>query len=165
MTSLTVQESSNGKGVFALQKFHVGEVILQCRGQRLDRSEIVVGSYIHQHSLQIGEDTFLSPSGGIDDYVNHSCNPNSGYQILNEKVYLIAIRDVEAGEEIHYDYSTYMTKDSFEMKCHCGSVNCRGSVKNFTDLPAGLQKQYVHMGVVPEYISKNLKSTSSIQIF
>ncbi len=55
------------------------------------------------------------------DYGNHSCDPNTDRG-------LVALRDIEAGEELTNDYAQFSTKD-WEMECNCGSKNCKGIVK------------------------------------
>ena len=55
------------------------------------------------------------------DYGNHSCDPNMGKG-------RVALRDIEAGEELTADYSKFSTKD-WEMKCSCGAKNCTGVVR------------------------------------
>ncbi|HZZ43123.1 MAG TPA: hypothetical protein VFE58_09305, partial [Tepidisphaeraceae bacterium] len=66
-------------------------------------------------------------------------------------VELVAIRDIEEGEELYFDYSTTMDEDDFEMVCRCGTKGCRGVVRDFKHLPGELKKRYVGLGVVPGY--------------
>jgi len=54
------------------------------------------------------------------NYGNHSCDPNL------DKDH-VALRDIEAGEELTIDYAQFSTKD-WEMKCHCAAKNCKGIV-------------------------------------
>jgi len=53
----------------------------------------------------------MGPSGGVDDFFNHSCDPNAGLQIDGQKVWLVAIKNITQGEEITWDYSTTMDED------------------------------------------------------
>ncbi len=56
-------------------------------------------------------------------YVNHNCTPNAmttGYG------FEVAIRDIQPGEEITDEYGLFNIIE--EMKCFCGSENCRGSI-------------------------------------
>lgn len=107
--------------------------------------------------MQIGENLYMGPSGNIDDFFNHSCNPNSGLKINGKKVFLIAIEDIKKDDEITWDYSTTMDEDDWEMDCNCDSKNCRGRIRDFKYLPSDIQKRYLDLGIVPEYISKNFK--------
>lgn len=59
-------------------------------------------------------------------YVNHSCAPNSTGLLEFDNI-SIALRDIEAGEEIVEDYYCYFGHfESFV--CKCGAPNCRGRV-------------------------------------
>jgi len=54
------------------------------------------------------------------DYGNHSCDPNMAKG-------LVALRDIDAGEELTVDYTQFSTKD-WEMKCNCEAKSCTGVV-------------------------------------
>lgn len=55
------------------------------------------------------------------DYGNHSCDPNTDKN-------RVALRDIDAGEELTADYAQFSAKD-WEMKCNCSAKNCRGIVR------------------------------------
>lgn len=101
----------------------------------------------------MNENTFVGPSGGLDDLINHSCSPNSGIKIHGKKAILIAIRNIKKNEEITCDYST-ITNDNWKMKCRCESKNCRKVIKKFKTLPKRLQNKYIKLGIVGNYILK-----------
>lgn len=60
-------------------------------------------------------------------FANHSCDPNSETDIIKKRIYIIALRDIQAGEEVTYDYSfdVGFYKDN---PCRCGSENCVGHI-------------------------------------
>ena len=154
MQSITTQETKHGKGVFALRPFSKGEVILQAKGPILDDDDFEDGSYEDCHCLQIGERTYIGSSGEIDDFVNHSCDPNAGYRVVGQQADLIAIRDIQVGEEITFDYSTSMHNDANEMDCQCGTSQCRKRIRDFQYLPKELKARYIDLGIVPDFIVK-----------
>ena len=45
----------------------------------------------------------------------------------NSRVWITAIRDIAAGEELVYDYHLY-DGDPNDAPCHCGSANCKGTM-------------------------------------
>ncbi len=94
----------------------------------------------------------MGPSGWIDDFVNHSCNPNAGLKIENRKATLVSIKNIKTGQEITWDYSTTMDEDDWEIDCTCGSKNCRKRITDFKYLPKEVRRKYVRIGVVPQYI-------------
>ncbi len=123
----------HGKGVFAQEAIVAGECVLVFSGALLHRTEVDFNDY----HLQVGEDVYIGPSGGADDYVNHSCEPNCGFQNGLE---LVAMRDIAAGEELTWDYSSAIDEAGFAgFPCSCGSIHCRGQVMSFRDLPAEVQ--------------------------
>jgi hypothetical protein len=60
-------------------------------------------------------------------YINHSCEPNCESVEKNGRVWIKAIKNIAAGEEITYDYCLY-DGDEDEAVCNCGAVNCRGTM-------------------------------------
>lgn len=76
-------------------------------------------------------ETTLDPESDPSWFFNHSCDPNCGYD-GDERI--VALRVVEQGEELVYDYAMTETQESrhMGMVCHCGSPQCRG-VLDFAD--------------------------------
>lgn len=164
MKRLILQECPNGRGVFAGERIFAGEEILTFLGPLIRRRDMpVIHSQDEDYYLQVGDNLFLGPSGEIDDYINHSCDPNSGVVIEGRTSKLVAIETIERGEEIRFDYSTTMYRPVLVMKCWCGSHNCRGKVVDFIYLPEEVQAKYIALGVVPEYITRRV-TRKSIQI-
>ena len=59
--------------------------------------------------------------------VNHSCEPNSEAIQDGKRVYLQALRDIEVGEEITFDYGFDI--DCYQdHPCRCGSDQCVGYI-------------------------------------
>ncbi|MHB8347142.1 MAG: SET domain-containing protein [Acidiferrobacterales bacterium] len=127
------QSGQHGKGAFASEPIREGEAIIVFGGRVLHRSEIDFDDY----HLQIGEALYLGPSGVADDYINHSCQPNSAFR---GGLTLFALRDIGTDEEVTWDYSTAIDEEDFAgFPCACGSVACRGLVRSFRHLPAEVQ--------------------------
>jgi hypothetical protein len=74
-------------------------------------------------ALQVDDDFFLvSTREGPADWVNHSCSPNAG---LRGQVVLVAMRHIDAGESICFDYAMTDSAPYDEFECGCGSPHCR----------------------------------------
>ena len=138
---LLIKPSNNGYGVFANKNFSAGEVICEFHGQLYSR-ETLPQPYdsVEDHYVQIGANLYMGPSGEVDDFFNHSCDPNAGLKITATKAVLVAIKDISLGQEITWDYSTTMDEDDWEMNCNCGSNNCRGKIRDFKYLPPEIQQ-------------------------
>ncbi|MGE5215010.1 MAG: SET domain-containing protein, partial [Nitrospirota bacterium] len=82
----------------------------------------------------------INPEVGGNDarWINHSCDPNCEAIEEDDRVFIYAIRDIRAGEELLYDYRleidepiTGASKKKFA--CHCGVANCRGTMLGFDE--------------------------------
>jgi len=120
--------AQHGRGVFAAAPIRAGEAIIQFTGAVLTRAEVREDDY----HLQIGDELYMGASGAADDYVNHSCDPNSGFR---DDLLLVARRDIAPDEEITWDYSTAIDEGNFAgFPCCCGAAHCRGRVQSFRHL-------------------------------
>lgn len=117
-----------GDTLFAIAPIAKGELIVVWGGVILTTEQLAqVPQFARDRAIQIEDDLHLC-SGMVDDLAdcaNHSCNPNAG---LRGQISLVAMRDIEAGEEICFDYATSDGHPDFYMECRCGQPNCRGAV-------------------------------------
>ena len=60
--------------------------------------------------------------------INHSCDPNCEVFGRGLKVWVYAMRDIKAGEELSYDYGFSFDKDFKNYPCKCKSKNCVGYI-------------------------------------
>lgn len=144
-----------GLGVYAKGTIRTGQSILRFRGPVITLAEALARP-VDGYPLQITRDTYLDLREP-EALVNHSCAPNAGLRGLT----LRALTEIPPGTEIFYDYSTTMDEDHWELPCACGSVRCRGVVRDFKYLPSGLQEEYLRLGVVQEFIASRLKALLS----
>ena len=66
-------------------------------------------------------------------FVNHACDPNCESVIEDRRVFIEALRAIEPGEELTYDYQIQRESDDPPdidaiFACCCGSERCRGSM-------------------------------------
>lgn len=54
--------------------------------------------------------------GNIGRYVNHACRPNCYSEIVGGRIWIRALRDIRAGEELTYDYCT---DGAAGIRCRC----------------------------------------------
>jgi uncharacterized protein len=149
LDTIRVQECELGRGLFAERPITAGEEIFRWDGAVQDLHDIVRrGPRDEANAIQIGPRTYIYPEGaGL--FINHSCTPNTG---LREDVIQVALRDIEPGEELRFDYSTSLSEARWTMDCQCGARLCRGRVGDFHELPAPLQHDYIGMGIVQRFI-------------
>jgi SET domain-containing protein len=121
----------HGQGVFTAESVGRGAPVLECTGRIVSLSEIKDG----MRAMQIGPDKYLVENPehpSLDDFLNHSCTPNLGF--LRGDLTLYALRDIEAGEELSFDYSATMNERGWSMECRCGSAKCRARIRSYGDL-------------------------------
>lgn len=148
LEDLYLKETPQGKGVFTSKELVVGTPILEFGGQLVSLQEIQNFCYV----LEIEAGIFLSASGEIDDFVNHSCEPNCGIIYQNKRPLLCALKQIAADEQLTFDYSLSIREDKTNFECSCGSKICRKKIGHFSDLPEELKERYRLLGLVPSWL-------------
>jgi SET domain-containing protein len=131
----------HGKGVFALQDIAEGETLIEYVGEVISWDE---AQERHPHDpndpnhtfyFHVNEDRVIDAlfGGNSSRWINHSCNPNCEADEDNDRIFIKAIRNIVAGEELNYDYGLiidepYTKKLKAEYPCWCGAKNCRGTL-------------------------------------
>jgi len=118
--------------------------------------------------LDKGEDDL----GPIENFVNHSCCPNSyveflyfddpdlGETVPHWTVRLVAIQPLSEGTEITFDYNcTEWDLESWDFHCECGTPSCVGAVKGFRHLP--LEEKEKRKPFLPSHILARFHETES----
>jgi SET domain-containing protein len=75
----------------------------------------------------IGDGSKVIDGHGTAMFLNHSCEPNCETDEQNGRIWILAIRDIEPGEELVYDYYLY-DGDEDDATCNCGAAACRKSM-------------------------------------
>jgi len=129
---LEIRETpQKGRGLFAGQRIRRGHLIIEMHGNRYSSADLPPELF----ATQIGPDLWLASDGSsLDDLINHSCEPNAGF-VTGEAI-LFALRDIEPGEEITWDYSTSIDEPGWRLKCLCRSSRCRQVVLPWRELSA-----------------------------
>lgn len=128
-----------GRGAFASQKIRKGTRIIEYTGERISNDE---ADARYDESQMRRHHTFLftltprtvvdgAVNGNESIYINHSCDPNCEAVIEDGRIWIEAVRTIQEGEELAYDYQYENTGDDEQerfYKCNCGAPNCRGSI-------------------------------------
>ncbi len=131
----------HGKGVFALQDLAEGETLIEYVGEIIswdeaqDRHPHDPNDPNHTFYFHVNEDKVIDAlhGGNSSRWINHSCDPNCEADEENDRIFIKALRNIKAGEELNYDYGLiidepYTKKLKAEYPCWCGSKNCRGTL-------------------------------------
>ncbi|MCU1264656.1 MAG: hypothetical protein JWM21_974 [Acidobacteria bacterium] len=140
-----VKESAiHGQGLFACEPIARGEMVCVKGGYIFDRRTLnSMPEWFRAAEVQIASDLFIGPlheheRAGSMIFSNHSCDPNIGVQ---GQIVFVALRDIEAGEELTHDWAT-TDDDDYEMECKCGAAACRKIVTGKDWQRPELQEKY-----------------------
>jgi len=129
-----------GYGIYATQNIRANELIF--KGEEMAQ-RVVTRTYVERYwnvkeketfrkyAYPLSKEVFLlwdnNPSGWAPQ--NHSCEPNTTYEGLN----VVALRNINKGEELTLNYATFLDENMEPFYCQCGSVNCCGLVTGITN--------------------------------
>jgi len=130
----------HGRGVFAARKIEAGERIIEYTGEIVDwdeccrRTEEKGGPIGHTFFFSLNNGLLIDGGAGGNEarYINHYCEPNcEAEEDEDARVFICALQDIEAGEELNYNYGLiYDEKHTKEVKkqfaCYCGAASCTG---------------------------------------
>lgn len=137
--------SKIGQGVFTNVKIPANVPVCEITGTLYNYDSVPD----HPAIVQIGRKTYLGASGGVDDYINHSCDPNCALHIVGNRAILYSLYVIAANTEITFDYSTSSTDslEEWKMDCLCGSYKCRKTISGI---------QYLDKKIIEDYKKKNM---------
>lgn len=135
--------SIEGLGIFATRSFRSGERITRVHVVREITPETPIredlGERVEHCAYPDGKTVLIAFP---ERQVNHSCNPNAYEAFEADTSYLVARREISAGQEITIDYNINITNGT-AWPCHCGATRCRGEVVgDFFLLPLEWQREY-----------------------
>jgi hypothetical protein len=131
----------HGYGVFAARRIRKGTTIIEYLGDRVSHAQ-ADARYEDKdpndnHTFLFTVDAKTVIDAGVDGnearYINHGCDPNCESTTLNRRIFIEAIRTIQPGEELSYDYQIQRDSDDASnvdevYACRCGAKNCRGSM-------------------------------------
>ena len=132
----------HGMGGYARANISTGARVIEYVGRKIDKQES-----LRQCELENPCIFHLNEEHDIDGnvewnparFLNHSCSPNCEADEIDGRIWIVAIRDIKAGEEITFNYN-YDLEDYKEHPCKCGASNCVGYIlaeEFFPSLQAG----------------------------
>jgi hypothetical protein len=105
-----VGRSRTGLGLFATKPIKKGTKIIRYFGRLLDSRKKKDDAIENKYLFELNDRWTIDGSirKNVARYINHACKPNaeSDVQPRKRRVIIRAIKNIEAGEEINYDYGT-----------------------------------------------------------
>ena len=127
---LIVRSSSiHAAGCYTSRRIKKGTRVIEYDGPRFKKDEAderYSGRDI-TYLFSSGEDDEVIDGFGTAMFINHSCNPNCESESIDGRVFIVAIRNIAAGEELTYEYYLHDSDDE-EADCYCGAKQCRGTM-------------------------------------
>ncbi len=105
---------------------------LRSLSEHLQNSDVQIADHLHLAARTEDEYELVML------FLNHSCEPNVGF---GGNVLLVAMRDIESGEELTTDYAMFDDYDG-SMECCCGRPACRGRIDGRDWKRPDLQEKY-----------------------
>ncbi len=135
---LTVRSSKiHATGCYTTAPISKGTFIVEYVGPRLTVDE-ADQRYVHQQETYLfglSDGKTVIDGYGEAAFINHSCSPNcEAVETDDGHVWIVALRDIAADEELTYDYSLYDGGDDDPSSCACGADNCRGTLYSEEEL-------------------------------
>ncbi len=126
---------TGGLGVFARESMAAGEVLLALGHVFVEQRA--------RHTIQLDARCHQAGTGEIDDYLNHSCDPNCALNF--ERLELHARRPLAAGEELSFNYLSSEWDMAAPFRCECGATNCVGEVRGLRHLEPAAQELFASL--------------------
>lgn len=130
----------HGYGIFAREPIKGGARIIEYVGERITKPEADRRDARRLARLAAGGDGCvyiyeLNQRHDIDGRVpwnharriNHACAPNCETKVIRGRIWIVALRDIPAGEELTYDYR-FDFSEWREHPCRCGAPGCAGFI-------------------------------------
>jgi SET domain-containing protein len=118
---LQVKRSQSGLGLFTASPIPKGACVIEYTGKALTNQEVEAIKNNH-YLFEVSKTKTIDGSTRTNTarYINHSCRPNCEIDIHKERVFILAKRNIKAGEELNYDYDTDFFDEYIKPKgCKC----------------------------------------------
>jgi len=137
----TRRSGIHGNGVFALNDIAEGETVVEYKGEVISWEEALrrhphdPSQPNHTFYFHIDDENVIDGKvhGNSAKWINHSCEPNCEADEVDGRVFIKALRNIAAGEELNYDYGLVIDEEYTpqllaEFPCWCGAESCRGTL-------------------------------------
>lgn len=107
---LRVKRTKSGLGLVSFSFVKKGSTVIEYIGHRVTKG---VGNTLHnKYVFNVNKNTDIdgSPRWNKARYINHACRPNCEAIERKSRIFIVAKRDIKAGEELSFDYG----KDYFD---------------------------------------------------
>jgi len=120
----------HGTGGYARRDITSGTRVIEYVGEKITKAESLRRCEQDNQYIFTLDDEF-DLDGNVPwnpaRFINHSCAPNCEAELDEGRVWVLALRDIKAGEELTFNYG-YDLEDYREHPCRCGVPECVGYI-------------------------------------
>jgi SET domain-containing protein len=128
-----VGRSFTGLGLFATMPIKKNTLIIEYVGPRIPTPEAhaLERAGRNRYMFEINSRWTIDGSSreNIARYANHACRPNVESVLIRGKIFFKAIRRIQPGEEITYDYGRDYVDLFFKDACKCATCRAKPRAK------------------------------------
>ena len=132
--SLVIRRSKiHADGVYSTAPIKKKHIVVEYTGPRLtnDQADAIYDHSPRTYLFGLTDGEHVIDGDNIAAFINHSCDPNCEAYEEDGRVFIHALRDIEKGEELNYNYALiYEARHTPAIKkafaCYCGAANCTG---------------------------------------
>jgi len=128
MTLILRESRIHSCGCYTTAPIREGTRVVEYVGERLsnDQADDLYDDTPITYLFGLNSGKHVVDGYGVAAFINHSCQPNCETDIIGGKIWIIARRDIEPGEELTYDYNLFDGEE--DAPCLCRAPRCRGSI-------------------------------------
>ncbi len=136
------ESAIHGRGVYAREAIPRDTRLLEYTGERITKAVSMQREVervarqakggdgcIYIFNLNKRHDLDGRTTKNIARLINHSCEPNCRAETIRGHIWIIAQRDLAAGDELTFDYG-FPYKEWQQHPCRCGAPRCVGFIVN-----------------------------------
>ncbi len=123
-----------------------GEIIFTCSSEEITRERT-------WRTIQIDFNAHVK--NDLLDYVDHSCEPNSVFDI--DKLAMVSLRKIERSEPITFFYPGAEVELAMGFDCQCGSHECIGHLKGGFYLTAPQMRRALDRGYCTRFMQQQFR--------
>jgi SET domain-containing protein len=136
MTLIVRSSAIHAAGCYTTSPIAKGARVAEYTGRRITKEEAdeLYDGYPVTYLFGLGDGSIVIDGFCTAMFINHSCDGNcETHEDENGRVWITALRNIAAGDEITYDYCLYEGGDD-PCTCFCNAPNCRGTMYSAAEI-------------------------------
>jgi len=130
---LADKSSIHGTGLFAVGTIAAGGKVIEYKGKQIGKAGPKRGQAMtYTMELNYLFDIDGNVPENLARFINHGCEPNCEAVAEDGRIWICALHDIAAGEELTFDYNFRLAAFPGH-PCRCGAKSCAGFIVNRQD--------------------------------